>query len=71
MKKSVPLKDVHYSYFPRSRRDTAIQGQMGGKHQGQLGGRRSEAKIVRAFMTIVVGTTSVGQEVKQMLGFVV
>lgn len=36
-----------------------------GKHQGQLGGRRSEGRaLVRTFIAIVVGMSHFGQEVK-------
>lgn len=43
----------------------------GKQHHRQSGGRGSEGKAVKAFITIVLGTSTLGQEVKHMMGFVV
>lgn len=40
MKKSVPLEDVHCSYFP-----VLMQVEAWGKHQGQSGGGGSKGKM--------------------------
>lgn len=58
MKKSVPLEDVHCSYFPVPMRVEAR-----GEHQGQSGGGGSKGQMGTAFVTVVAGT-SVGQELK-------
>lgn len=72
MKKSVPLKDVHYSYFPRSRRDTVLYRAKWGETPGSVRRQKEQGENSESFYDYSSGNDFcwAGSET-QMLGFVV